>query len=174
MVSISLVGLILLICSLLIDFSILTSNSSYYKDEILSKGRYGFEYISGEIRRADKIIDSGKINGFNSNYPENLGFIVYNYNDTDNNPKGNHEYTSYFMSDDILYRIKCRKVDEKYPDSNYFIKKSGINHLSDNIKENKTMVDFQANQIVLSFTIGLKELTYEFESTFNMNCPTDF
>lgn len=173
-VSISLMAVILLIVSSLISFSILTSKNSYYRDDILSNGRYSFEYISGEIRRADKIIDSNKINGFNSKYPYNLGFIIYNYNDTDKNSKGDYEYTSYFMSDDILYRIKCRKVDEKYPTVDHFIKESGINFLSDNIRENNTIVDFQANNIVLSFIIGDDEFSYKFESTFNMNCPTDY
>lgn len=174
LVSISLMAVILLIVSSLINFSIITSSNSYYRDEILSKGRYSFEYISGEIRRADKIIDTNKINGFNSKYPDNLGFIIYNYNDIDKNPKGNYEYTSYYIGDDVLYRIKCRKIDEKYPSVDYFIKESGINFLSDNIWENNTMVDFQANNIILSFIIKDYNFSYEFESVFNMNCPTDY
>lgn len=158
----------------LLSYSIATSNTSNYKDEILSHGRYGFEYIAVEIRNADKIIHPNKIAGFNSKYPENLGFIIYNYRTVDNNSNGNHEYTSYYMSKDALHRIKCRRVDEKYPNSSYFSSESGVNYLSEGIKENNTTVNFPGNTIRLSFTLGNDEHSYEFESIFNMNCPTDY
>lgn len=171
--SISLISLISLTVFYLLSHSILTSNTSNYKDEILSNGRYGFEYISGELRRADKIISPIKISGFNTLYPQNLGFIIYNYNE-DKNPKGNHEYTSYYIKEGVLYRIKCRKVDKKYPDSVYFEKASGINFLSENIKKNNTFVDFEKNIIGLNFTVGDKDFSYKFNSVFNMNCIIDY
>lgn len=172
--SMFLIAFISLTIFYLLNYSIATSNVSNYKDEILSKGRYGFEYISGEIHRADKIIDASKIIGFNSRYPENLGFVIYNYNETDNNPKGNHEYTAYYIKGDILNRIKCRKIDEKYPDATYFGREAGVNFLSENIIENNTFVNFQTNIISLSFIVGNDTSAYKFESIFNMNCITDY
>lgn len=172
--SIFLISIISLTIFYLLNYSIATTNTSNYKDEILSHGRYGFEYIAVEIRNADKIIHPRKIVGFNTKYPENLGFIIYNYRTTSSNPNGNHEYTSYYMSDDALHRIKCRRSDTKYPNSTYFSSESGVNYLSEGIKENNTIVDFEANTIRLSLVLGNDEHTYEFESIFNINCPTDF
>src|SRR5699024_5611505 len=106
--------------------------------------------------------------------PLNLGFVIYNYNRTDDHPDGNHEYTSYYMSDDIIYRIKCRTADEEYPNSEYFTAKSGVNFICENIKENNTTIDFEANIIDLNFIVRNKEFSYEFKSIFNMSCLTDY
>lgn len=172
--SIFLLSIISLTVFYLLNYSITTSNISSYKDDVLSYGRYGFEYVSAEIRNADKIIHPSKIVGFDSKYPENLGFIIYNFRTDGNNANGNHEYTSYYMNGEALHRIKCRRVDEKYPNSTYFSSESGVNFLSEGIMENNTTVDFPANTIRLSFILGNNQNSYEFESMFNINCPIDF
>lgn len=171
--SIFLICIILLLSLNLLNYSIITSNTSNYKDEILSGGRYGFEYIIGETRNADKIIDSRKIRDFNTRYPMNVGYIIYNYYE-DSHLGEDHEYTSYFIDGGTLYRIKCRKPDESYPDLNYFRTNSGVNFLCENIRESNISIDFQSNILNLDFIVGNDESSYKFNTKLNINCPTDY
>lgn len=168
-ISIFFIGIIILSVVSFLNFSIVTSNESDYKDEILSNGRYGLEYVIGEIKKADKIIDSRLIEDFNFKRPSNLGFVIYNHYENKE-----HEYTSYYIDGDVLYRIKCRKTDAKYPDGIYFINDGGVNFLSEYIWEDKTSIDFQNNIINLSFLVGNEDYSYDFTTSIYLDCPIDY
>lgn len=169
-ISIFLISLISLVLFSLLNHTILISNISHKKDDILSNGRFGFEYISREIQRADKVIDSNKFSGFSKDYPTNLGFVIYNYND-DNHPNGNHEFTSYYISKGELFRIKGRRQTDKYPSN---IEKSGVNFLCGYVQKSQTFVNFESNFIDLHLIVGNDEFSYNFRSLFNINCETDY
>ena len=174
--SLSLISLILLMVFNLMQYTIMTSNVSNYKDEILTNGRYGLEYMINEIKKADKIIDSSKIRNFNIDYPNNLGFVIYNYYKGDSNQADRHEFTSYYARDRTLRRIKCSRDIKEYQDIRIFSSlSSGDNFLCEYLIDvSNTKVNFQDEIINLNLVVGNAEYSYEFNTMVNISCTTDY
>lgn len=128
----------------------------------------------GEIEKADKIIDSKKVKGFESEHKNNLKFVIYNYNREKS--KDNHEFTSYYVKDNTLNRIKSIKNSGDYTNTNIFSGLgSGNNFLCDNVKDvSKTLVNFEDKLINLSLIVGDESLSYEFETILSINCLVDY
>lgn len=174
--SIFLISIITLTAFSLLNFFTITSKKSNFEDAVLSNGRYAFEYIIDEIKRADRIVSSEKFSGLNDKYPKNLGFVIYNYEDKVYKDIP-HGYTFYYVNEDnnSLYRIKLRRGHTNYPSSNTFANSGGINFLSDNVKDISNIeVNFQSNIIHLDFIFGTEEFSYDFSTIESIYCETDY
>ena len=126
-----------------------------------------------EIERADMIIDSKKVKGFDSRYENSLKFVIYNYNreKSDNN----HEFTSYFIKDNTLNRIRRSNNSGDYTNINFFLGPGGDNFLCESVKDvSKTKVNFEDKLINLSLLVGNDVFSYEFGTILSINCLVDY
>lgn len=174
--SLSLISLILLTVFNIMHYSIMTSNVSRYKDEILTNGRYGLEYMINEIKSADKIIDSNLIQSFNTEYPNNLGFVLYNFHKGSSNEAERHEFTSYYVRNNRLQRIKRSRDSGEYENIRIFSPlSSGDNPLCGYVIDaSKTDVNYQDEIINLKIVVGNDEFSYEFKTMVNISCIMDY
>lgn len=162
------IGSILIMCFIIIlNFAIDSCKLGEAEDEILLNGRYAIEYIKKEIKLADKIISTDKIDQFNEKYENNLGFVIMKYiPDT----YYKYNYSSYYFKNNRIYRIAANSTNDKLPRVTLF---GGHNELAEHIKSiERTSIDFDTKLINLSF-----ELKGEIgsESNFNLiigiRCP---
>lgn len=174
--SLSLISLTLLTVFNLIHFTARASNSINSRDKVLTNGRYGIEYIANEIKRADKIIDSSKIRGFNKDYPNNLGFVIYNFYKGNAKEADRYEFTSYYINSKVLRRVKCSSDSGDYENIRIFIPgKIGDNFLCEYVVDvSKTEINFQKEIINLNILVGDEEYSYEFNTKLHISCFMDF
>lgn len=164
----------------IMNFSLNITKLGESKDELILNGRYAIEYIKEEIKGADKIISTKKINSFNTKYPKNFGFIIMqDTKDIKDKPTNDEEYLyryrfiSYYLNGNVIQRIACSLPTPNYPTISYL---KGHNIICESvISISESNVDFEKGLINLSITVGNESgEVYDFKSTLYMNCLLDY
>ena len=151
-----------------LDFSIKSCTIGEEKDDMMLNGRYAIEYVKSEIRLADKIISSSKIEGLNGKYPTNIGFLILIVD-----AGGNHNYITYYTHQNLLIRIACNIPGKKYPSPNDLKGNNAICEFIDDIE--KTKFDPEQSLIKLDFQFWRKnggEL--RLNTDIYIRCPMDY
>ncbi|MBU5437517.1 prepilin-type N-terminal cleavage/methylation domain-containing protein [Tissierella sp. MSJ-40] len=163
----SLISLIIISLYSVLNFCVSAWEDGNRKDEIILNGRYGIEFIKTEIKTADKIISSNKIDDFNFTYPNNIGFVILRYNSNE------YQYITYYLSNDKLIRITDKRVTKKYPSINTF---SGFNEICEYVDTiERTNVDFSKNMIYLNITMSYNNRkVLEFKTNIFIRCPVEY
>ncbi|WP_333637762.1 prepilin-type N-terminal cleavage/methylation domain-containing protein [Tissierella praeacuta] len=166
----------LTICSLIIlplfsilKFSMDACTIGDEKDELMLNGRYAIEYIKEEVKSADKIILSDKIEGLKKKFPTNIGFVIMIIDD--DNGYNPYKYSTYHMKNNKIIRLACNLKNNKYPS---YIKFDGYNELCgfvDNIGD--TTVDIENSIISLHLKFKHNHEKLELKSDIYIRCPID-
>lgn len=151
----------------ILSFTINTCKLGSGEDEVLLNGRYAIEYIKREIKSAEKVISIDKCEGLNQKYEDNIGFVIMRYI-----PNANYKYnySSYYLKNDIIYRIVANKNNDKYPDRNSF---GGHNEVAEYVKSIEgTSINFKTKTIDLVFILkGENGREIKFRSKLSIRCP---
>lgn len=126
------------------------------KDEIYLYGRYINDYINNEIRKADLIIDSEKIDGLNTKFPANIGFVtMYDRGENIGSNELRYNFRTYYMNGTTLVRIACNNNHGRYPKANDL---KGYNEIYEKvISIEDTKIDYENRLVELSFVLGNDE-----------------
>ncbi len=169
MLSLAICSLIILPLFSILKFSMDACTTGDEKDELMLNGRYAIEYIKEEIKSADKIISSDKIEGLKKKFPTNVGFVIMIIDD--NNGYNLHKYSTYYVKDNKIIRLACSLKDNKYPS---YTKFDGYNELCgfvNNIEETKFDIENSMINLNLKFKHNHEKL--ELKSDIYIRCPID-
>ncbi len=152
-------------------------------DLLLFNSRYAIEYIKGEVMSADKIISSSKFKDYDSEYPNNIGFVVMEeeasyinkdkkaYTPYDDFKTTNYKYISYYQKDNELVRIAYTTHRESFFDGNEF---SGHNQISQGIMDiSNTFLDIENNTIKLQIEFYEGDRSLDLQTLIYLRCPMD-
>ncbi|HEY8361441.1 MAG TPA: prepilin-type N-terminal cleavage/methylation domain-containing protein [Tissierellaceae bacterium] len=136
-------------------------------DELILNGRYAIEYIKDEVKSADKILSSNKIEGLNEAYKENVGFVVVNKENEILN-----RYTTYYKKGDKLVRISGLAKENSYP---IYTQLEGHNEICESIYSfGNTGLDVENKMIYLDFLFLLSDgQVLNFRTNFYIRCPIE-
>ncbi|GFN35461.1 PulJ/GspJ family protein [Tepidimicrobium xylanilyticum] len=153
-------------------YSVLTITVNSYRigeieDEIILNGKYLIEFIKNEVRSADKIISSAKIDSLDEKYENNFGFVVMNYAP---NATYKYNYSTYYFKDNKIYRITANTNEERLPRAGGF---SGHNEIAEYIISiEDSYADFNERIVKLSVILGENNRrSTEFNMTIFIRCP---
>lgn len=159
-------SIIVLSLNSILNFTVKCCRLGKIEDEILLNGRYAIEYIKRDIRTADKIFCSSKIEQLNEKHENNIGFVTYHYYPNDND----HNYATYILSNKRIYRISVNLKNDKLPKGNSF---SGYNTIANHIlSTEETSLDIESKMIELSFILqngSGEEVNYNIK--IGVRCP---
>lgn len=172
-----------LICSLCIGSIILgiclsmltlSSRSNIYGDKIdefLYNGNFALEYMKNEIQNADKIISSDKIKDLNTLQPNNIGFVIMEYQ-----PKAveteKYVFITYYIKDNKLIRLSRRKLTNSNPNGNILSKSNDICEFA--IDFGDTTLDWENKILYLNLLLGDDTMADYYKSTIFIHCSTDY
>lgn len=153
----------------ILQVSIKACNYGENKDQLLLNGRYAIQYIKDDIKSADKIIDSNKIENLISKFPTNIGFVILKHQEV----QGTDLYITYHRKDDKIVRTACEFYGERYPTAYYF---SGYNDLCETVEDiNNTKSDWENSIINLELKFKYKDSQrLELKSQVFIRCPIDY
>lgn len=152
------------------NFTVKAYTIGNMEDELLLNGRYAVEFIKREIQSADKIMDINIIPELSRKYPNNFGFIVMR---TDTSNKFKYNYSTYYLKNNIVYRIAANMNTENYPNELAF---SGHNAIAEHVVSIEgTVINFETNLIDLNFILKSKNTKeYKFKTRLCIKCPTEY
>ena len=104
-------SIILGICFSMLSFSQKTNMFADQTDDLLYNGNFAVEYLKYEIQNADKVIFSHKIKNLNTLFPDNIGFVLMEYQPT-NESTLKYVYITYTIEDNSLWR-RSRRFDKE-------------------------------------------------------------
>lgn len=171
--ALAIISMIILPLFSILDFSIKACTAGEQTDELMLNGRYAIEYIKNEIKSADKIISSDKIEGLKAKYPTNIGFVIMISDIGETGKILSHNYITYHTKNDILVRIARSVEGEKYPSANYLSGYNDICELVEGIGNTK----FTPEQSIISLDFKFKHESgknLELKTDIYIRCPIDY
>lgn len=165
-------SVILTICGSLVLISNNTAKLAADTDEVLLQGRYSMEYIKNEIKKSDRVISSDKIEGLNSTYPENIGFVLMQDNKVE---KSTTRYTfiTYYKKNNQLVRLAINKSKDLYPHSKELSGYNGVGEYLLSMKD--TSVKYEDMLINLELMFGMENgSSHLFKSTIYADADFDY
>lgn len=153
----------------LLSLSINSFASVENKDELLLNGNFALDLIKYEIKSADRIISSDKIQGLDNQYQTNIGFVIR----TNDDNSGIYKYTTYYVKETKLIRIACERINDSYPSSNYF---KGFNEVCEFIDDiDNSKFDGENSMVNLDFKFEHKDKSkLNLKSDIYIRCETDY
>lgn len=165
--SISLMSIVLISIFSLLQYANMSLDRSDDMEEVLLNGRYGLEYIKGEVLSADRLVSSSKFKNLDRKYPTNIGFVIMKEN-------GNlYKFITYYKKNNELIRISCEKALNNYPSESNF---KGFNQICTNLIDlGSTYIDTDKELLNLYLDMGVENKSMmEFKSTIYIRCLMDF
>lgn len=166
--TLSISSLIFLTLISVLKFTVNSYKLGEMEDELILNGKYVVEFIKKEIRSADKIISSDKIEFLHEEFGENVGFVVMKYNNPGEYYKYN--YSTYYLKDNKIIRVAANTNNEKLPRAGMF---RGYNEVAEHIVSIEgTKADFSKRTIDLNITLGDRDgMSTKFSTTIFIRCP---
>ncbi len=161
----------------ILDLSFKSYSRTQEKDELLLNARYGVEYIKNEIKNADLIISSEKIENLNSKFPTNIGFVILTIEEETINGiiSYTYNYVTYYTENSNLKRIAYNDIEEEYPHANDL---RGYNEISSLIASmENTRCDWENKMINLDFVFtpsAENDLKLDISSDIFIRCGIDY
>lgn len=171
--ALAIISVIILPLFSILDFSIKACTAGEQTDELMLNGRYAIEYIKNEIKSADKIISSDKIEGLKAKYPTNIGFVIMISDIGETGKILSRNYITYHTKNDILVRIARSVEGEKYPSANYL---GGYNDMCE-LVEGIGNTKFTPEQSIISLDFKFKHESgknLELKTDIYIRCPIDY
>ena len=168
LLSLGLTSIIILSLLSILDFSKKASIIGNETDELMLNGRYALEYIKKEVKSADMILPSGKINGLNGVYQENVGFVIVT-----KEGQGKRFTTYYRKKDGGLYRISGLVTKDEYPS---YTALQGHNEVCEYIESiDDTRLDQENKIIYLELKLQSNSgQELDFKTNIFIRCPIDY
>lgn len=137
----------------ILDLSTKTLIFADNEDEILLQGRYIIDYIKNEINGADKIIASYKILNLDTQFPSNIGFVLFEDNDgTSESKNDRYRFYTYYLKNDKIIRISINKGNSVYPIASDL---RGYNEMcGDVLSIEDTNMDYEDKLLELKISFG--------------------
>lgn len=155
----------------IMNYAFKICNKGDNKDQLLLNGRYAIEYIKNEIKGADMIISSDKIEKLDLVFPTNIGFVII-FIDYEKDPI-EYRYVTYYRKKDRIVRLACTSIYEEYPPHSSF---DGHNNLCEYVKDiNETKFEPEQEMIYLSFKFKHPDgEELKLKSDIYIRCPIDY
>lgn len=166
------IGSILLgVCLFILTFS---SKGNVYGDkvdELLYNGNFALEYMKNEIQNADKIISSNKIKDLDLLYPNNIGFVIMEYQPGDTR-KEKYVFITYYVKDNSLVRLSRRLLTDKYPNGQVLSESNEICEYAIDVGD--TTLDWENKILNLKLSLGDENIDDSYKSTIFLHCSLDY
>lgn len=144
------------------------------EDEILLQGRYIIDYIKNEVKESDKIIASHKILNLDTQFPSNIGFVLFeDKSGAIESINERYRFYTYYLKNDKLIRISINKDTSEYPIASDL---RGYNEMcGDVLSIEDTYMDYEDKLLELKISFGRdgKEV-HCFESALYINNIVDY
>lgn len=154
----------------LFDYCIKAIQMEEEKEELILNGRYAIEYMKEEIKNADEIISTNRVNNLNQKFKNNFGFILKIKKDKPNT-NCNYSYVLYYFDNKSIKRGAANDVSSMKrlkPDSF-----KGHNKIVSNVKSIEgSKADLKNKKIIINITLNGKwNREVKFNSEIYIRCP---
>lgn len=175
-VALGLVSMILTSMFSILNYSNRVSYVCEFIDEMLLNGRFGIEYIKEELRTADKLISSERIEDLNFLYPDNIGFVLFIdriQEEPSVSADERYRFVTYYLNNDKLVRISHNKGNKEPPHAS---KLSGYNELIHGVLSiEETEIEHENRLVKLSLFMGSDEKeVHNFKSCIFLDTEYEF
>lgn len=169
MVGVGIISIITLSLYSVLQFTVNSSTRADAKDELLLNGRYAIELLKNDLKAAERIISSSKIEGLDIIYPANIGFVILFMDEG----ATEYRYVTYYKKGDKLVRLACTRLDDRYPKQSYF---DGHNSLGEYVESiNETLLYPEEKIIRLDFTFKHENKeTLSLKADIFVRCSIDY
>jgi prepilin-type N-terminal cleavage/methylation domain-containing protein len=154
----------------ILDFSIKSCAKGDEKDQLMMNGRYAIEYIKNEIKAADRIIVSDKIEWINKKFPNNMGFVILKIREENTFDK--YTYILYHQKNDNIVRVSYNLANNKYPEPNFAHGNNDLCEFLDSISNTKIDIENSIIYLELDFKHDSGE-KLKIKSDIYIRCPIE-
>lgn len=168
-------SIIILILYSILSLANKSSKLGEEKDELILNGRYAIEFVKGEIKWADKIISTDKIEGLEQKYPKNIGFVIMSkvLDNTDEDKILGYRYITYYLNGNTLVRVSWNLNKERYPSILDLAGRNDICEFVERIEE--TSFDREHSLISLNFKFRHQSgEKLDLNTDIYIRCPVDY